>query len=99
MQVASTAPQALLRESTQKIADESERRQRAAARDFEKMFVAEMLRLTELSGAIGGSFSGGFGEEAFRSFMIDAYSEKIVETGQFGISETVFQALAQREEL
>ena len=74
-----------------------EERLRSTSREFEKMFVAEMLRLTELGGAAAGEFSGGFGEEAFRSFMIDAYAEQIVSTGQFGIAETIFAALSRKE--
>ena len=67
------------------------------AREFEKMFVAEMLRLTELGGTIDGPFTGGFGEEAFQTFLIDAYAEQIAETGQFGIADTIFQALSRSD--
>ncbi len=72
-------------------------RMRSTSQQFEKMFVAEMLRLTELGGTIGGEFSGGFGEEAFKSFMIDAYAEQIADTGQFGIAQTIFAALSGKE--
>lgn len=70
---------------------------RKVARDFEKMFVAEMLRLTELGGTSDGLFAGGFGEEAFQSFLIDAYADQIAETGQFGIADTIFHALSRSE--
>jgi Rod binding domain-containing protein len=67
------------------------------SREFEKMFVAGMLRLTELGGSLDGAFSGGFGEEAFRSFMIDAYAEQIAATGQMGIAEMVVQSLNRKD--
>lgn len=98
MDTSSTALSVLQSNNPHAADNKSSERRLEVARNFEKMFVSEMLRLTELSNSTDGIFSGGFGEEAFRSFMIDAYSEKIVETGSFGISEVVFQALSQKEQ-
>lgn len=69
---------------------------RGSAEALEASFLAEMLRLSGVAKppSLGG---GGAGEDAFASFLSDAYAEKLVSTGGLGLSEGIFQALVARE--
>lgn len=76
---------------------------REAAQSFEAAFLAEMLahaglgasRASEstFGGGIGG---GGPGEEAFSSLLTRAWADKMAEQGGIGLSERLFQSLAER---
>lgn len=76
---------------------------RTAARAFEAAFLAEMFAHAGLAAARsgengfgGGVGGGGVGEDAFSSFLSRAWAEKVAERGGVGLSERLFQALAQR---
>jgi flagellar protein FlgJ len=62
---------------------------------FEAVFVAEMLRHTGL-GEVRDTFGGGVGEAGFSGFLIQAYAEKISETGRLGIADGVYRSLEAR---
>ena len=57
-----------------------------SARDFEAMFVTEMMKPMFEEIETGGMFGGGKTEEIFRGFMLDEYGKKIAQTGQLGIA-------------
>lgn len=60
-----------------------------SAKEFEALFVSEMLR--PMFEGIGSDplFGGGQGEETWRSLMIDEYGKQIVKTGGIGISDSI----------
>jgi Rod binding domain-containing protein len=61
----------------------------AAAKDFEAMFMAQMLQPMFEGLKTDGMFGGGKGEEIFRGFMVQEYGKLIAETGQIGIADAV----------
>lgn len=71
----------------------------ATARDFEAMFVAEMLRPMFESIDIDPRFGGGKGEEVFRGQMIDEYGRMLAASGQMGIADTVKAQLLEMQEV
>lgn len=68
---------------------------RAAARDFESAFIAEMLKTAGFGKATGG-LGAGPGQEAFSGFLREAVAERITARGGFGLSEGIYRALALR---
>lgn len=66
----------------------------AIAREFEAVFLAEMLRA---AGAGEGAtiFGGGVGEDQFSSFLIDEYARKMAARGGMGIAEMALRGMDQ----
>jgi len=65
--------------------------QKKAARDFEAIFVRQMLSsLEKSSGLSGGKSAGG---EVFRSMMVSAMADTATEGGGIGLSELILQAM------
>jgi flagellar protein FlgJ len=73
-------------------ADTSDARLRAAAMEFEAVYLAQMLTSMGM-GREPETFGGGFGAEAFRSFLNEAYAERFVRRGGTGIAEMVYRQL------
>lgn len=69
-----------------------------AAKDFEGMFVSEMLKPIFDSLSVDPVFGGGHGEEVMRSFMVQEYGRQIAEKGQFGLTASVKNALLRAQE-
>ncbi len=69
---------------------------RGAARDLEASFLAEMLKQSGVARP-PTTANGGPGEEAFASFLSDAYAQKLAETGGLGLAEHIFHSLVARE--
>lgn len=65
---------------------------RLAAENFEAQFIAEMLKYSGLN-QTSSSFGGGPGEEAFASFLTEAYAKKITDAGGLGLSEAIYRAM------
>jgi len=60
-----------------------------AAKDFEASFLSVMLGEMFKDVNTKGSFNGGAGEEAFKSFMSDAMARQVVRSGGVGLAATV----------
>lgn len=69
----------------------------AAAKDFEAMFVSEMVKPMFEDLKTDGMFGGGKGEEVFRGLMIDEYGKMVAETGQLGVSDLVRAAMIEMQ--
>lgn len=69
-----------------------------SARDFEAMFVSEMIKPMFEGIETGGMFGGGKGEEIFRGFLIDEYGKMLAGTGQLGIADMVKQQMIEMQE-
>ena len=67
---------------------------RAAAKEFEAVFLAEMLKHTGL-GRPPESFGGGVGEAQFAPFLVREYASAIAERGGLGIAERIAAALIE----
>lgn len=68
---------------------------RAAARELEATFLAEMLKSAGL-GAQPEAFSGGAGEAQFASFLRLEQARAMVSAGGIGLSESLFNAMKER---
>ena len=68
------------------------------AKDFEAVFINEMLGQMFEGIATDGPFGGGPGEAIFRSMMIDNYSKTIAKQGGFGLSDAVKRELLHAQE-
>lgn len=68
---------------------------REAARQFEQVFIAQMLKQAKL-GETSGSFTGGYGEDAFRSFMVDEYAEALTQSQSFGLADKIYAQLKEK---
>ena len=71
-------------------APEGDTREKIAktAKDFESSFLSVMLGQM-FEGVGDGEFSGGQGEQMFRSFLMDAISKNITKAGGIGVSDSV----------
>jgi Rod binding domain-containing protein len=65
---------------------------RQAARDFETVYLTEMLTRMGVARE-PDAFGGGFGAEAFQSLLNEAYAERIVGRGGTGLAEMVYRQL------
>ncbi len=61
----------------------------AAAKDFEAVFVAEMMKPMFAGISTEAPFGGGKGEEVFRGMIIQEFGKMIAETGSIGVSDQV----------
>ncbi len=67
------------------------------ARDFEAMFITEMLRPMFEGIEVNENFGGGKGEEVFRSFMLEEYGKNMATTGGLGIADLVKEQLIEMQ--
>ena len=63
------------------------------ARDFEAMFITEMLRPMFEGIKTNDMFGGGKGEEIFSSMLIDEYGKNMAAAGTLGIADQVKEQL------
>lgn len=66
---------------------------REAAAEFEAVFVAEMLSHAGFEKALASE--AGFGGEAMSGLLLEAYAERIVERGGFGLADAIARRIAQ----
>lgn len=67
------------------------------ARDFEAMFMTEMMRPMFEGLEVNETFGGGKGEEMFRSMLLDEYGKNLAITGTLGIADLVKQQLIEMQ--
>jgi Rod binding domain-containing protein len=61
----------------------------ATAKEFEAIFVSEMMKPMFEGIKTDGAFGGGKGEEIFRGFMLQEYGKMVAESGVLGIADAV----------
>ncbi len=71
----------------------------AAARDFEAMFVTQMLRPMWAGLEVDPFFGGGSGEETWRSLLLNEYGKTAARGGGLGIAPLVRAELLRIQEL
>lgn len=71
---------------------------KAAAEDFEAVFLNQMLSqmFTGIDGE--GPFGGGAGTEIWRSFLSEEYAKSFARTGGIGIADHVYPVLLAQQE-
>lgn len=65
-----------------------------AARQFEAIFVRNLLSSLETSEALGGSKSGGSGSDVYGSMIVSALAESATQGSGMGLSELILRALS-----
>lgn len=66
----------------------------ASAREFESVFIAEMLSHAGFEKALSGE--SGFGGEAFAGFLVQIYAERLSENGGLGFADKIYAQLETR---
>ena len=69
-----------------------------AAKDFEAVFINELMGAMFEGVSTDGPFGGGPGETVFRSMMIENYSKTIAAQGGFGLAAAVKRELLHVQE-
>ena len=69
---------------------------RHVAREFEAIFLAEMLKHAGV-GRMTDGFNGGAGEAAFSGMLTQEYAREITRSGGFGLAERVLEAMRESE--
>lgn len=69
-----------------------------AAKEFEAVFVSQMLNHMFSSVEVDKTFGGGKGEEMFKSMMVNEYGKAMADSGTLGIADHVKQAMIQMQE-
>ena len=65
------------------------------AREFETVFVAQMLKYSGMEKAI--SQESGFGGDAFSGMMLEQYARNIIDNGGFGLAEKIYSQLREQQ--
>ena len=78
--------------------DKKDAQLEAAAKDFEAVFITEMMKPMFAGIKTDSKFGGGNGEEIFRGIMLQEYGKMISETGQIGIADSIKAELIQMQE-
>lgn len=82
------------------VADVKTREQAAAvARQFERMFIAEMLAPMFQGLETDGPFGGGRAEATFRPMLLDQYADAIARGGGIGIADSVLKEILRMQGL
>ena len=74
-------------------------RARAAAEDFEAVFLNTMFQQMFTSIGKEGPLGDGPATGTWRSFLIDAYSRSVAKAGGIGIADHVYRSLLQQQEV
>lgn len=72
---------------------------RAAAEQFEAVFIAQMLTPMFAGLSTDGPFGGGRGEEVFRGQLLDQYGRMIAGNGGLGIAEALTRDILSLQEV
>lgn len=65
----------------------------AVAKEFEKVFLTEMLKHAGLGKPLQ-SFGGGVGEAAFSDFLTEEWAQMMVDGGGLGVAKAIEAAIA-----
>lgn len=69
-----------------------------AAREFEAVFIAEMMKPMFEGISTDGPFGGGKGEEIFRGMMLEEYGKLLSQTGGIGIATDVKDTMIRMQQ-
>jgi flagellar protein FlgJ len=61
-----------------------------ACRDFEAIFIKQMLDAMRKTVDENGLLDGGLGRDYFNDMLYDEYAKKMADTDQFGLAETMY---------
>ncbi|HSV93882.1 MAG TPA: rod-binding protein [Desulfobacterales bacterium] len=58
--------------------------------DFEAIFIKQMLNVMRKTVEKNGLLDGGMSEDIFEDMLYDEYAQKMAQTAQFGLAETMY---------
>jgi flagellar protein FlgJ len=70
---------------------------KAAAQDFEAVFISQMLTHMFEGIKTDGMFGGGNAEDIFRSMMVDEYGKMMSKNGGIGLSDSVMSEMIEMQ--
>jgi Rod binding domain-containing protein len=70
----------------------------AAARDFEAVYISEMIKPMFDTVKTDKLFGGGKAEDTFKSFLMQQYGRKIAEAGGIGLAQAVKAEMIRMQE-
>ena len=65
------------------------------AREFEAVFVSQMLKYSGFTKALAQQTA--FGGEAYSDMLTQQYADKIIENGGFGLAEKIYRQFSGKE--
>lgn len=68
-----------------------------AAREFEAVFIAEMMKPMFAGTELEAPFGGGKGEEVFRGMMLQEYGKIVSQTGGIGLADHVKEEMIRMQ--
>ena len=68
------------------------------AKDFEAVFLTEMLKPMFEGLEVDGMFGGGKGEEVFRGMILDEYGKILADKGGIGLADNIKAELLKLQE-
>lgn len=71
------------------------RKAQEKSKEFEAVFIAEMLKFAQIGMPKLGESGGPSEVEAFEGFMREAYADAIVKRGGFGLAESVAKTMIE----
>jgi Rod binding domain-containing protein len=71
---------------------------KAAAQNFESVFLSQMFSQMFDGVKTDTMFGGGEGEEMFRSLLLDEYAKQVAKKGGVGIADAVMRTLIREQE-
>lgn len=70
-----------------------------AAKEFEALFLGQMMQQMFAGVGADSLFGGGHGEETFRSLLVDEYAKQIAKGPGLGLSGAIERQLLQLQEV
>ena len=83
-----------LSSSVRNSASSEEEKLRQATKDFEALFIKQMLNSMRKTVDKSGLLDGGMGQEVFEDMLYDEYAKEMARTANLGISEMTFKELS-----
>ena len=74
------------------------KRMREVAKDFEAVFISQMLQPMFQDLGAEAPFGGGHGEDVWRSLQVQEYGKAIADAGGIGIADNVMREMIQMQE-
>jgi len=71
---------------------------RAAAQEFEAVFLNTLMQPMFAAASDGGPFSGGAANRVWRSMLTDQYARHFAASGGIGLADHVYQSLIAAQE-
>jgi flagellar protein FlgJ len=67
-------------------------------KNFEQMFLAQMLTPIFDTLPTDGAFGGGHAEQMMRSFQVDSYADTIMRSGGIGLAQNIAREILRLQE-